>query len=232
MITDWNSTTKVASVADFWRVDPASGSGYSLIAVGGSHVSTWSTGSDPIGLDVAAADGLPQVRDPNTTQIGTAGAGLSNIPWNASWDAEAQSEAADALVAYDPPTGAELVSEIDAVQTDVAAVEAQTDDIGVAGAGLTAIPSTDITKNAVLSDFEFVMVDSTDHISPKTGLTVTGQRSCDGASFTAVAGAIAEVGSGVYQFDALAADTNCNLATWRFSATGADTFLVTFRTRP
>jgi hypothetical protein len=34
-----------------------------------------------------------------TDDIGTAGAGLSAIPWNASWDAEVQSEANDALVA-------------------------------------------------------------------------------------------------------------------------------------
>jgi len=33
------------------------------------------------------------------TQIGTAGAGLSAVPWNAAWDAEVQSEANDALVA-------------------------------------------------------------------------------------------------------------------------------------
>lgn len=37
----------------------------------------------------------------DTTEIGTAGIGLSNIPWNASWDAEVQSECADALVAID-----------------------------------------------------------------------------------------------------------------------------------
>lgn len=118
------------------------------------------------------------------------------------------------------------------VSADLAAIEAQTDDIGAAGAGLTAIPSTDVVKNAVLSDFEFLMVDSLDHITPKTGLTVTGQRSCDGAAFTGVSGAIAEVGSGVYQFDAAAADTNCAIATWKFNATGADTFYFTFRTRP
>ena len=34
------------------------------------------------------------------TQIGTDGAGLTAIPWNASWDAEVQSECADALTAY------------------------------------------------------------------------------------------------------------------------------------
>lgn len=118
------------------------------------------------------------------------------------------------------------------VSVDIAAIEAQTDDIGSAGAGLTAIPSTDIVKNAALSDFEFLMVLSSDHITPATGLTVTGQRSCDGASFTAVTGTIAEVGSGIYQFDAATADTNCNIATWKFTATGADTFFYTFRTRP
>lgn len=40
--------------------------------------------------------------------IGTAGAGLTAIPWNAAWDAEVQSEVADALAVYDPPTNAEM----------------------------------------------------------------------------------------------------------------------------
>ena len=44
----------------------------------------------------------------DTAVIGSAGAGLSGIPWNASWDAEVQSEVADALAAYDPPTKAEM----------------------------------------------------------------------------------------------------------------------------
>lgn len=38
------------------------------------------------------------------------GSGLTAIPWNASWDAEVQSEVTDALNAYDPPTKAELDS--------------------------------------------------------------------------------------------------------------------------
>ena len=36
------------------------------------------------------------------------GTGYSAIPWNSSWDAEVQSECADALNAYDPPTKAEM----------------------------------------------------------------------------------------------------------------------------
>ena len=44
----------------------------------------------------------------DTAVIGAAGAGLSGVPWNAAWDAEVQSEVADALAAYDPPTKAEM----------------------------------------------------------------------------------------------------------------------------
>jgi hypothetical protein len=40
------------------------------------------------------------------------GDSFTAIPWNASWDAEVQSEAADALNAYDPPTRTELASDI------------------------------------------------------------------------------------------------------------------------
>jgi hypothetical protein len=43
-----------------------------------------------------------------TDAISSNGSGLSAVPWNASWDAEVQSEVADALAAYDPPTKAEM----------------------------------------------------------------------------------------------------------------------------
>jgi hypothetical protein len=42
--------------------------------------------------------------------LGAAGAGLTGVPWNAAWAAEVQSECADALTAYDPPTQAEMTS--------------------------------------------------------------------------------------------------------------------------
>jgi len=40
----------------------------------------------------------------DTAEIGVAGAGLTAIPWNVSWDAEVQSECADALAAYNTST--------------------------------------------------------------------------------------------------------------------------------
>jgi hypothetical protein len=42
--------------------------------------------------------------------IGAAGAGLTAIPWNAAWDAEVQSECADALTAYDAATGTDVTT--------------------------------------------------------------------------------------------------------------------------
>lgn len=90
------------------------------------------------------------------TQVGTAGAGLTAVPWNNGWDAEVQSECTDALNAYDPPTKTELDSAFTEIkgatwaagtdtlehirdkQTDI---ETDTQDIqtqvGTAGAGLT-----------------------------------------------------------------------------------------------
>ena len=78
------------------------------------------------------------------------GASLTAIPWNAAWDAEVQSEAADALVAYDPPTAAELVSEIDAVQTDIAALN----DLSAAAvnAEVVDVLRTDTIPDSVAAD--------------------------------------------------------------------------------
>ena len=59
------------------------------------------------GADATDALGVAQTGDAYA-RVGAAGASLSAIPWNAAWDAEVQSEAADALVAYDPPTNAEM----------------------------------------------------------------------------------------------------------------------------
>lgn len=61
---------------------------------------------------LATVDGIVDAILVDTAEIGTAGAGLTAVPWNAAWDAEVQSEATDALNAYDPPTRAELTSDI------------------------------------------------------------------------------------------------------------------------
>jgi len=87
-----------------------------------------------------------------------------------------------------------------------------------------------VRKNTAFSNFTFLMVLTSDHVTPATGLTVTGQRSLNGGTFSTVTGTIAEVSNGIYQFDALAADTNGDVITWRFSSGTADDTFVTFKT--
>ena len=101
----------------------------------------------------------------DTAEIGAAGAGLTAVPYNSAWDVEIQSEAADALTAYDPPTNAELSTatanvSVDEIQATAVAdlfntdsgttysaavagsvVKETADNAGSSdGSGLTAIP--------------------------------------------------------------------------------------------
>jgi hypothetical protein len=85
--------------------------------------------------------------------------------------------------------------------------------------------------NVAFSNITFEMYDSTDH-NPLTGLTVTGQRSIDGAAYAGVGGSIAEISNGTYQFDAAQADMNGAMIVFRFTATGADDTYVHIKTAP
>ena len=87
----------------------------------------------------------------DTAEIGSAGAGLTAVPWNASWDAEVQSECTDALNAYDPPTKAEMDATWTTAQTEsyasdgAAATPAQLLYMIYCAVGEFAISSTTIT---------------------------------------------------------------------------------------
>ena len=74
------------------------------------------------------------------------------------------------------------------------------------------------------------MVDSTDHVTPETGLSPTVERSIDGGAFATGTNTPAEVSDGIYQYDASAADMNGAVITFRFSASGADDRFLTFTT--
>lgn len=119
----------------------------------------------------------------------------------------------------------------DGVKIDMAQALPGTPTADTVGDGLKqSTYETAIKKNAAFPNFEFLMVDATDGITAETGLSPTGQRSIDGAAFESVTGSIAEVGNGIYQFDAAAADTNGDVITWRFSAAGAADAFFTFKT--
>lgn len=76
-------------------------------------------------------------------------------------------------------------------------------------------------KNAAFSDIEFLFVAASDHVTPVTGATGTAvTRSIDGGAFGSGTGTLAEVGNGIYQYDASAADMNGTVITFRFTGTG------------
>lgn len=89
-----------------------------------------------------------------------------------------------------------------------------------------------IKKNTALSNFMFLMVDSTDHITPKTGLTITATRSIDGAAFAACANAAVEVANGMYKINLAATDLNGDVIALKFAggATADDRLLTIITT--
>lgn len=91
---------------------------------------------------------------------------------------------------------------------------------------------TNLKKNQALSNYHFLMTDSTNH-NPATGLTVAATRAIDNGSFGAgTLGSVAEVGNGIYRISLADGDMNGNVITLRFSATGADDLFVTLVTEP
>lgn len=88
-----------------------------------------------------------------------------------------------------------------------------------------------IKKNTALANFMFLMLDVTDHVTPKTGLTVTGTVSIDGAAFGSLTNAVSEIGSGVYKVNLAAADVNGTVITLKFAGSGGDNRYVTIVTQ-
>jgi hypothetical protein len=123
------------------------------------------------------------------------------------------------LVAYDP-------QDVTALGTGLALESG-----GNLASVLNIVDALRINKNTALNNFSFLMVDSTDHVTPKTGLTVTAERSIDGAAFAACANAVAEVGNGVYKINLAASDLNGDVITLKFTAVGADQRTITIVTQ-
>lgn len=89
-----------------------------------------------------------------------------------------------------------------------------------------------VKKNTALAGFEFLLIQSADHISPITGATVTATRSIDGAAFGACSNAVAEVSNGIYKISLSAGDLNGDTVTLQFTAAGADARFITILTTP
>ncbi len=84
--------------------------------------------------------------------------------------------------------------------------------------------------NTALNGFTFLMVDTAG--IPRTGLTVTAQRSLDGSAFSSCANAVSEISNGFYKIDLATTDMNGVLVMLRFTATGAQDKPILIITTP
>lgn len=88
-------------------------------------------------------------------------------------------------------------------------------------------------KNTALSNFAFLMVDGTDHVTGKTGLTFGAsnfQRSIDGGAFANSTNTATEVANGVYKVDLSAADLNGDIIVLKATGTAADDRIIVIKT--
>ncbi len=147
--------------------------------------------------------------------------------------------------AYDPAKTAaqalDLATVAGYIDTEVTAIKLQTDKLNFTGTDVKATLDGEtvaltagqlpIKKNTAFPNFEFPMLDSTDHVTPTAGLTVTAQRSIDGGAFGACTNAVAELSNGLYKHNWSASDLNGAVTTFRYTAVGADDRLVTVVTQ-
>lgn len=93
-------------------------------------------------------------------------------------------------------------------------------------------PRPGIPRGVAFPDFEFVMLDSTDHVTPKIGLTgFTAEISKDGGAFSPITpGTVSEVGNGVYKISLSTTEKDALVITLKFTAAGADQRTITIIT--
>lgn len=89
---------------------------------------------------------------------------------------------------------------------------------------------TRILKNVALPAFKFTLADSSDHITPIGGRSVTAQRKIDAQAMAACANAVTEPEDAVYMIDLAASDLNGDVIYFQFTAPGADPLTFTIVT--
>ena len=137
-----------------------------------------------------------------TDDIGAAGAGLSAVPWNAAWDAEVQSECADALSAY----GAATSTHVSAVETDTQDIQARLPAALVGGRIDSNMGA--ISSDATAADNLEAALDGTGSVTITAALTgnITGNVSGSVSSVSGSVGSVAAGGISASSFAAGAID--------------------------
>ncbi len=207
-------------------------------AIATEHIATGAISADSLATDTITAAKI-EANAIGATELATDAIGDAQIATGAiastafaAGAIDAAAIAANAITSSEFADGTITAAKFAAGAIDAAAIA--TDAIDADALAADAVNeiarAIGVQTNTALSDIEFFMSLSSDHVSPATGLTVTGERSIDAAAFTGVSGTITEVSDGIYQFDADAADLNGSLITFRFSSGTADDTFLTIKT--
>lgn len=129
------------------------------------------------------------------------------------------------LVAYDPA---------DAVRLGLTALPnaaaAASGGLATADSANSVKIQSQLKKNTARAGFTFAMFDTGGN--PKTGLTITSQRSIDGGSLASTTNTATEISNGWYTIDLSAADLNGNIVSFRMTGTAARDTDFTLVTQP
>jgi hypothetical protein len=149
VVTTYNGTSKVATTQSIWGTNPDATSVFVLISGGGVTVEGWRGGA-PASLQSSRVNAFVGAMDSNTITSNAFAAGsitASAIAADAigasELAADAVAEIADAVLdeaLSGHTTAGTLGKAVADIETDAAAILDDTDDIGVAGAGLSGIP--------------------------------------------------------------------------------------------
>ena len=183
--TDANGRVRIVDGTGVGEIDTASG-GVNLAndaitaakiaadAIGASEIAADAIGASEIATDAIGAAEIAAAAITNAEFTAT-GTGLTAIPWNASWDAEVQSEVEDALQATT------------AIGTDVAAE--------LATAGLdhlvnAAVTGSDVVNNSIIAKLvsSSATADWDDFVNTTDSLQATRDHIGDGTNLTEAGG--------------------------------------------
>lgn len=114
------------------------------------------------------------------------GSTLTSIPWNAAWDAEVQSEVADALAVYDPPTNTEMEA-----RTLAAASYATASTLATVAADVVLILADTGTDGVVLSSGQCNAI--ADHVLRRNQSNVEASSNGDTLALSSVYGAVQQM---------------------------------------
>ena len=257
IVTAYNGTTKVATMSQSWVTQPDATSEYDLVpadvdleTIEHSVAAIDNLLADYDGTGYTKANSTIGTTTVNTDMRGTDSALLAaNVPTNfadlaitvttgrvdlALWLGVAPNALISGRVDTDVAvvnTAAISTTSFSAGAVDAAALAANV----ITSSELADSATPRILKNTALANFMFLMVDSTDHVTPKTGLTFgagDSQRSLNGAAFANTTNLPTEVGSGIYKVNLATTDLNADVVTFRFDGTAADSRLITILTQP